>query len=73
MAELKPCPFCGRNVKIESYTVDEPVTCFDFGYKVYCTKCNIGFSKSTRCLPGLHKEEDAKVIRRLTNQWNGRQ
>lgn len=33
MAELKPCPFCGGEVKI----------CFDFRYEVYevnCCRCN---------------------------------
>ena len=72
MNDLKPCPFCGGKPEIEDYTVDEPVTCFDFGFRVYCTKCNTKFSKSTRYLPGLHPEEDAKTIRALAERWNRR-
>ena len=25
MTELKPCPFCGGNVRVEEYVINEPV------------------------------------------------
>lgn len=72
MDNLKPCPFCGGEVEIESYVSNEPVTFADAGFNIKCKKCRIGFSKSTRCLPGSDKEADEKVKQELAERWNTR-
>lgn len=34
--ELKPCPFCGRKVKVQYYEIDTPVTFTECGYEICC-------------------------------------
>ena len=72
MEELKPCPFCGGKVKIEMFTVDYPVTCFDGGYKIECHECGIRFSESTRTMPTCNKENDEKAKKIVAKRWNMR-
>lgn len=69
---LKPCPFCGGKVEMEDYVVNYPVTFADGGFRVKCKKCRIGFSESTRCLPGNDKKADEKVKQELAERWNTR-
>ena len=69
MAELKPCPFCGREVKIVEYTVDEPFTFCDCGFEIRCPNCDIRLREHTRCLTGI---EHMKAKNSLIERWNRR-
>lgn len=72
MKELKPCPFCGRQVQIEEFVENEPVTFADCGFQVGCDKCKVVFRAHTRQLPGFNEKEDAKAKSRLIARWNRR-
>lgn len=69
---LKPCPFCGMEVKIEDFVIDAPVTFYDAGFQIRCKHCGIKFSEHTRCLPGCNKKADEQAKKKLAKRWNTR-
>lgn len=70
--KLKPCPFCGKKVKIEYYEVNEPVTFADCGFRIRCYNCGIGFSRHLRCMPGFDIKADEAAKNWLVEKWNTR-
>lgn len=68
----KPCPFCGKRVKLRYYEVDEPFTFTDCGFKITCLHCGIGFSRHLRCMPGFDKEAEEEAKNWLIETWNTR-
>ena len=73
MGKLKPCPFCGGNVRVEEYVINEPVTMFDFGYQIVCKKCNCGSRQMTPKLPELLTDFEKGVYQKaLIERWNRR-
>ena len=74
MRELKPCPFCGRTVEMETFVRNEPFTMSDFGYEIKCLECGIVFRESTPMLPELMEKmgSDRKYKEILMFRWNRR-
>lgn len=70
--KLKPCPFCGKKVKIEYYEVNEPVTFADCGFEIRCWHCGIRFSKHLRCMPGFDEKTETEAKDYLVDKWNTR-
>ncbi len=56
-SEIKPCPFCGSDVKIEKMNWDD---CYDY-YDIYCDNCG-----GTTGIKRAHTEKEA------VNRWNQR-
>lgn len=69
MSELLPCPFCGgeadtdRTMERFEYCTGGPNSVKDYGYYVYCTKCNASMGLIN--VPPSSPEEAAK-------EWNCR-
>lgn len=53
MDELKPCPFCGKSVQMDTYEIDSPFTFTDNGFEIRCHHCNIVFREHSRFLIGI--------------------
>jgi C4-type Zn-finger protein len=72
--ELKPCPFCGRIVRMETFVRNEPFTMADFGYEIKCVECGVVFRESTPMLPELMEKmgSDRKYKEILMHRWNRR-
>lgn len=69
---IKPCPFFGREVKLEDFVVDEPFTFTDAGFEIRCKHCGIKFREHTSCLPGCDKKADEAAKKKLAARWNKR-
>lgn len=41
MENLKPCPFCGGEARIETYDVEAKIKYAIFKFELRCRKCNI--------------------------------
>ena len=71
--KLKTCPFCGGEVCVENYTINEPVTMFEFGYQIVCKKCNCGSRQMTPKLPELLTEAEKEIYKKaVIERWNRR-
>lgn len=70
MQDLKPCPFCGRNVELEEREFD------DFAGSLYtntmsmieCEECGIAMKRYPKCGYGTTEEQKKELI----NAWNRR-
>ena len=66
--QLLPCPFCGGEAELDrtaerfEYCTGGPNSVMDFGYWVYCTKCDASMGAS---VPPSSPEE-------ATREWNRR-
>ena len=69
MSTLKPCPFCGNKVKIESvHFEDYASSSFDNTYlRIACRNCNFDMKVYPKGL-GCTQEEKDYLIKR----WNNR-
>lgn len=69
MDKLKPCPFCGRDVKMESVSfVEYAGSCYDNEYSmISCKPCGYNMRIYPKGL-GCTEEEKAQLVRR----WNRR-
>ena len=72
MDELKPCPFCGEPVKIDTYEIDSPFTFTDNGFEIRCHHCNIVFREHSKFLIGIDTKRDEKLKKKLAQRWNTR-
>lgn len=73
-SELKPCPVCGGEAKLELIEVNEPFTFTDLYYTVICTKC--GLSKGGYRIPKLPEfceAEDTAAKMNAIAEWNRRE
>lgn len=71
--KIKPCPFCGNEVRVEEYTIDTPITMFEFGYQIVCKRCNCGSRQMTPKLPELLTETENNFYKKaVIERWNRR-
>lgn len=69
--ELKPCPFCGRKVKVQYYEIDTPVTFTECGYEICCRHWGIRFKERLSRMPQFDEKADIKR-QNLIERWNRR-
>lgn len=70
MTELKPCPFCGRKVKLEDREFDDYAgSSFTNDYSIIeCKSCGISMKAYPKKGYGTTKEQK----QRLVKKWNRR-
>lgn len=65
--ELKPCPFCGGEAKMESsYDLHFIIRC-------RCTKCNVrteGYAPDLKMINAIERIEECKIL--AIKDWNRR-
>ena len=72
MAELKPCPFCGGEVKI--YTCDK-ASSFDCWFTVGVTGkngCDCRYSMNSQLFNAADKDARERARQQLVGAWNRR-
>ena len=69
--KLKPCPFCGRKVKVQYYEIDTPVTFTECGYEICCCFCGIQFKERLSRMPQFDEKAEMKK-QTLIERWNRR-
>ena len=68
MDELKPCPFCGGEVTIESVYTHHGMDGSYKNWHIYCTRCGIGYEKAADPFYGRKYLNKEQVI----EEWNWR-
>lgn len=69
MAELKPCPFCGKEP--ENFIAAERESVVNTIYaKIHCIHCNIEISERTDNYSSF--SDIAKIEEKVINRWNNR-
>ena len=70
MSELKPCPFCGNNVRLEDMEFDDFAGNFftNTMLVIECEKCGISMKKYPKRGYGTTDEQKKDLI----NSWNRR-
>ncbi len=66
-SELKPCPFCGSDVKLKKWDIRGYTGCFNFGIK--CSKCGcvVDYVDSDT----IYRSEE-EAIANVVKAWNER-